>query len=239
MHRIRSAAACIAVCALAATAWAGQDKASRDTSDQAKVVQDSITVLRTLTAGADRQIPEDLLARAEAIVVIPSLVKGGFIIGAKHGKGVVSARDRATNTWSNPAFVDMTGGSIGWQIGVEAVDLVLLVMNRRGLDELLQDRFTLGGSLSVAAGPVGRSGDAATNPQVSAQILAYSKAKGLFAGATLEGGALRGDESDNKDFYGTSSLRDVLNAKPGATGPAAATEWRNALKSLVTMEPRP
>jgi lipid-binding SYLF domain-containing protein len=133
----------------------------------------------------------------------------------------------------------MTGGSIGWQIGVEAVDLVLLVMNRNGLNELLQDRLTLGGSLSVAAGPVGRAGDAATNAQASAQILAYSKAKGLFAGATLEGGALRGDESDNKDFYGTPGLRDVLNAKPGATAPPAAAEWRSALKSLVTMAPKP
>jgi lipid-binding SYLF domain-containing protein len=239
MHRIRTLAATVATCALAATAWAGQDKSSRDTSEEAKVIQDAITVLRDLTSGPDRQIPEDLLARAEAVVVIPSLVKGGFIVGAKHGKGVVSARDRATNTWSNPAFVDMTGGSIGWQIGVEAVDLVLLVMNRNGLDELLQDKFTLGGNLSVAAGPVGRAGAAATNAQVSAQILAYSKAKGLFAGATLEGAALRGDESDNKEFYGTSSLREVVNTKPAASAPAAATEWRNALKSLVTMEPKP
>ncbi len=239
MYFLRSVTAWVAASALATTAWAGQDKPASDVSDEAKLVRDSMSVLQELTTGPDRQIPEHLLARAEAIVVIPSLLKGGFIVGAKHGKGVVSARDRATNTWSNPAFVDMTGGSIGWQIGVESVDLVLLVMNRNGLDELLEDKLSFGGNMSIAAGPVGRSGDAATNATISAQILAYSKAKGLFAGATLEGAALRGDESDNKEFYGTSSLRDVLNAKPTTTAPAAAAEWRSTLKALVSPAPRP
>ena len=239
MHAIRSVvvAALVFSSGLAATAW-GQTSPARD-SDEAKRIAESITVLRELSSTPDRQIPEHLLARAEAIVVIPTLIKGGFVVGAKHGKGVISTRDRATNTWSNPAFVTMTGGSIGWQIGVESVDVVLLVMNRRGVDDLLEDRFTLGGNLSVAAGPVGRSGDAATNAQVSAQILAYSRAKGLFAGATLEGSALRSDNDANKALYKVTSLRDVLSAKPGPAAPAAATTWRNALKSLVTMEPNP
>ena len=238
MHAIRSVVvgALVLSCGLAATAW-GQTTPASD-SDEAKRITESITVLRELSAAPDRGIPEHLLARAEAIVVIPTLIKGGFVVGAKHGKGVISTRDRATNAWSNPAFVNMTGGSIGWQIGVESVDLVLLVMNRRGVDELLEDRFTLGGNLSVAAGPVGRSGDAATNAQVSAQILAYSRSKGLFAGATLEGAALHGDDSANKALYGTTGLREVLAGKP-ATTPAAAATWRSALKSLVTLEPYP
>jgi len=230
-------AALVVSCGLATTTW-GQTTPAAD-SDEAKRMTESITVLRELSGAPDRQIPDQLLARAEAIVVIPTLIKGGFVVGAKHGKGIISTRDRATNTWSNPAFVRMTGGSIGWQIGVESIDLVLLVMNRRGVDDLLDDRFTLGGSLSVAAGPVGRSGEAATNTQVSAQILAYSRSKGLFAGATLEGAALRNDADANKAFYNVSNLREVLAAKPGPSAPAAATAWRTALKSLVATEPNP
>jgi lipid-binding SYLF domain-containing protein len=238
MHAIRSVvvAALVLSCGLAAPAW-GQTTPAGD-SDEAKRITESLTVLRELTGAPDRGIPEHLLARAEAIVVIPTLIKGGFVIGGKHGKGVISTRDRTTNAWSNPAFVNMTGGSIGWQIGVEAVDVVLLVMNRRGVDDLLQDRFTLGGSLSVAAGPVGRTGDAATDAQMSAQILAYSRSKGLFAGATLEGAGLHGDDSANKAMYGTNSLTDVLAGKPTTT-PAAAAAWRSSLKSLVTLAPKP
>jgi lipid-binding SYLF domain-containing protein len=219
-------------------AWA-QTPATSDANDEARLVTESIEVLQELTRTPDQQIPEALLARAEAVVVIPSLIKGGFIVGAKHGKGVISTYDRTTNTWSNPGFVNMTGGSIGWQIGVEAVDLVLLVMNRRGVDELLEDRFTLGGNLSVAAGPVGRTGAAATDAQFSAQILAYSRSKGLFAGATLEGAALHSDDDANKALYGQENLRAVLNAKPAPTAPAAAATWRSTMKSLVKPQPNP
>jgi lipid-binding SYLF domain-containing protein len=119
------------------------------------------------------------------------------------------------------------------------VDLVLLVMNRRGVDELLEDRFTLGGNLSVAAGPVGRTGAAATDAQFSAQILAYSRSKGLFAGATLEGAALHSDDDANKALYGQENLRAVLNAKPAPTAPAAAATWRSTMKSLVKPQPNP
>ncbi len=240
MHPIRSVvlAAVVVSCGLATTAWGQTSPSAANASDEAKLISDSTQVLQELTRGADRQIPEHLLARAEAVVVIPSLIKGGFIVGAKHGKGIISTFDRATNTWSNPGFVNMTGGSIGWQIGVESVDLVLIVMNRRGVDDLLEDRFTIGGNLSVAAGPVGRSGDAATDAQISAQILAYSRSQGLFAGATLEGAALHSDDSANKALYGLNSLRDVLGAKP-ASAPAPANAWRTAMKALVTAEPNP
>jgi SH3 domain-containing YSC84-like protein 1 len=201
-----------------------------------KGIQDSIKVLQDLTSAPDNRIPEHLLARAEAIVVIPSLVRGGFIVGAKHGAGAMSVRDRATNTWSDPAFVRLTGGSIGWQIGVEAVDLVLLVMNRDGVDKLLEDKFTIGGSLSIAAGPVGRSGEAATNAQVAAQILAYSRAKGLFAGATLEGAALHAADTAIKEFYGAPlSLRQILMSKDASRKlPPAAAAWKQTLQRLTS-----
>jgi len=156
------------------------------------------------------------------------------VVGAKHGKGVVSVRDRARNTWSSPVFVKMTGGSIGWQIGVESTDLVLLVMNRKGVDDLLNDKFTLGGNLSVAAGPVGRSADAATTVKIATGILAYSRSKGLFAGASLEGSGLRGDDDANMAFYGREiDLRGIVSER-GLTPkyPEAAANLVKMLKGL-------
>jgi lipid-binding SYLF domain-containing protein len=224
----------VGLAALVGVAWPGYMLA-QDASDEVERIQKSIAVLRDLTTAPEEGIPQYLLERAEAIVVIPSLVRGGFIVGAKHGKGVVSVRDRANNTWSPPAFMNMTGGSIGWQIGAEAVDLVLLVMNKNGVDELLEDRFTLGGNLSVAAGPVGRSASAATNAQVSSQIVAYSKAKGLFAGATLEGAALHEDDDSNEAFYGSElPARTILAGRPaGAATPPAVSMWRDTLQRLT------
>jgi lipid-binding SYLF domain-containing protein len=211
---------------------AGQDRdKAKPATEEAEVIADAIEVLEELTASPDDGIPRHLLKRAEAIVVIPSLIKGGFIVGAKHGKGVMSLRDG--DTWSNPAFVKLTGGSIGWQIGVESVDLVMLVMNKKGVDELLEDRFTIGGTASLAAGPVGRQADAATNAQLSAEILAYSKAKGLFAGATLEGAGLHADDSDNEDFYGADlNLRQVLERRT-SDAPTMASTWRTALRAIT------
>ena len=204
-------------------------------TDEAERIHDSLKILTELNATPDNAIPKHLLERAEAIVVIPSLIKGGFVVGAKHGKGIVSVRDRATNSWSAPAFVDMTGGSIGWQIGVESVDLVLLVMNKDGVSELLDDRFTVGGALGVTAGPVGRSAEASTNPGLDAGILAYSRSKGLFAGATLEGASLRMDKSDNEDFYGkTTTLREITGSGFGSTSlPPAAQAWKASIGRMA------
>jgi lipid-binding SYLF domain-containing protein len=215
--------------------WEPPRYAATQASDEVERIQKSIEVLRDLTTAPDTGIPQYLLERAEGIVVIPNLIKGGFVVGAKHGTGVVSMRDRSRNTWSEPAFIHMTGGTIGWQIGVQSTDLVLLVMNRKGVDDLLSDKFTLGGSLSVAAGPVGRSGEAATDAKVSSQILAYSRSKGLFAGATLEGSAIHADDSGNEAFYGRkTSLRSIVNAsEPLAKYPEPAGRWINTLKSLT------
>jgi len=225
-----------------------QQRPDEDIDDYVERIEESIETLKALTKIPADGIPRYLLERAEAVVVIPSLVRGGFIIGAKHGKGVISVRTRSTaaagetsgvatgGTWSAPAFVNLTGGSIGWQIGAESVDLVLLVMNRDGVNELLEDKFTLGGNLSVAAGPVGRSADAATNVRLDAQILAYSRAKGLFAGATFEGAALHANDSANKAFYGREiSLREILFAgKPFTSLPPIVTMWHQTLTSLAS-----
>jgi lipid-binding SYLF domain-containing protein len=228
-------AALVGVSPLVSTtaAQSGSAQTRQELSDEAQVITESMEVLRELTATPDKGIPNHLLQRAEAIIVIPSLVKGGFIVGGKHGKGIVSVRDRSTRQWTAPAIVKLTGGSIGWQIGLEKVDLAMLVMNRSGVDELLADKFTLGGSASVTAGPVGRSADAATNAQMGSKILAYSRAQGLFAGAALEGAKLHADDDDNAELYGEAvRLRDVLNGKVSTT-PKVAETWREFISRVT------
>ncbi|HEV8395988.1 MAG TPA: lipid-binding SYLF domain-containing protein [Vicinamibacterales bacterium] len=227
--RLNLAAALAALAVLAVLVSASPAGAQ---ADQEKRITDSAAVLETLVRAPDQGIPEDLLERAEAIVVIPSLVKGGFIIGAQHGRGVMSVRDRNTNKWSAPGFVALTGGSIGWQIGVQAVDLVLLVMNREGVKDLLDNEFKLGANASVAAGPVGRQGEASTDASLNAQILAYSRAKGLFAGLSLEGASLRVDRDANKDFYGTSISTDEMVRGITKTTPAGS-QWTATLARLA------
>ncbi len=201
-------------------------------ADEIQRVQDSMAVLHDLTGTPDHSIPRHLLDRSEAIVVIPSLVKGGFVIGAKHGRGVMSSRVGAKG-FSAPAFVTMSGGSIGWQIGVESVDLVLLVMNRQGVSDLLDDKFTVGGNASVAAGPVGRGADAATDAKLSSQILAYSRAAGLFAGASFEGAALRGDKDAIESFYGHPMSVRAITEMTHIVGPEVATTWQQTLNELA------
>jgi len=199
-------------------------------------LQKSIDVLRALTSAADDAIPEFVLKRAEAVVVIPSLIKGGFIVGAEHGKGVMSVRNPDNHTWSPPAFVRLSGGSFGAQIGVQSVDLVLVVVNRDGIDDLLKDRFSLGANASVAAGPIGRSAKAATDILLSAQILAYSRARGIFAGATFDGATLLPDRDANELFYGhrhTTEEIVTLKATAPRQRPAIVWQWQDTLTMLT------
>lgn len=203
-------------------------------TDEIRRVQESMDGLDKLTAAPDKGIPRKLLAEANAIIVIPDMVKGGFIVGAKHGRGVLSTK-LANGSFSNPAFVTMSGGNIGWQIGVESIDLVFLVMNHDGVNDLLSDKFTIGGNLSVAAGPVGRNADVATDAKLGSGILAYSRTAGLFAGATFEGAALRTDKDANESFYGHKvAIQDIIEMKPAATGvPEIARTWRSTLRDLT------
>jgi lipid-binding SYLF domain-containing protein len=200
---------------------------------ETKRIREASRVLESLVSAPDSSIPKYVLERAEAIVVIPRLVKGGLVVGAENGAGVMSIRDGGS--WSLPSFVKMTGGSIGWQIGLEAVDLVLVVLNRDGVDELLRTEFTLGAQAGVAAGPVGRSGEASTDALMSAKILTYSRAKGLFAGATIEGSSLRDDVDANQTFYGERlSARQLFERiPPTVMAPPEASAWRTKLTTLV------
>lgn len=198
------------------------------TKSQASRLREAAIVLHEIHKAPDRDIPNDLWAKAECIAVFPSVKKAAFIIGGEYGKGVISCRHGAD--WSAPAFMILQKGSIGFQIGGEAVDLVLLVMNDHGMNRLLQDKVALGGEASVAGGPVGRDARAMTDAQLKAEILSYSRSQGLFAGLDVSGGVIMPDRDDNHDLYGAEvSPRDILVDKRVST-PEEASGFISALR---------
>ena len=174
----------------------------------------------------DNGIPEDMWAKAECVVVIPGMKKAAFIFGGEYGRGVMSCRNG--DGWSAPAFMQLAKGSWGFQAGAEEIDLVLLVMNRRGAEKLLSNNVSLGVDASIAAGPVGRAASASTDAKLTAEILAYSRAHGVFAGINLSGGSLKPDKDANTDAYGAASVNDVvLSGK--AAAPAEASDFIRTL----------
>ncbi|MDP1571316.1 MAG: lipid-binding SYLF domain-containing protein [Vicinamibacterales bacterium] len=202
--------------------------AAAQTDEQARITE-ATKVLAEIMAAEDQAVPRGLMEKAEAIAVFPSLLRAGFIVGGQHGRGIISVRDPESGTWSAPAFLTITGGSIGAQIGAQAVDLVLVVQNRRGLEQLVRNQFRIGGDAAVSAGPVGRDVSAATDIQMRAQILSYSRSRGLFAGITLNGSTIRQDRDANERFYGKPyrTPQIVFERLGGAPEPTA--EWRAAL----------
>ena len=218
--------------ASATVLWLAQPLAAADPKNELERLSKAAETLSELVQTPDDRIPEHILQRAEGIVVIPNLIKGGFIVGAENGKGVMSIRDSKTAGWSVPSFVAITGGSVGWQIGAQSVDLVLVVMNKDGVNDLLSSEFKLGGEGSVAAGPVGRTAQAATDAKMGAKILAYSRAKGVFAGLSLQGSSLRDDKDANKDVYGRElSAREVFAMTPPSPLPTEVTRWLQTLRT--------
>ncbi len=165
-------------------------------------LDESATVFSEVMATPDKGIPQDLLANARCIVIVPSVKTAAFVIGGKYGKGYLSCRNKGGAGWSAPGTVRIEGGSVGFQIGGSETDLIMLVMNQGGADKLLSSKFTLGGEGSVAAGPVGRTATAQTDLQMHAEILSWSRSQGLFAGLALEGATLRQDLDDNATLYG-------------------------------------
>src|SRR6266568_6411174 len=185
-------------------AWAGSAR-----EDSVERLQKSADVLKEIMAAPDKGIPEEVLDGAKCIAVVPHLIKGGFIVGGKHGRGVATCRTKTG--WSAPAFVSVGGGSWGLQIGAEGVDLVLLVMNDQGFQHLLSSKFQLSGEGSAAAGPVGRHASAGTDWKMNAELLTYSRSKGAFAGLTLEGAVIEQDNDSTEAIYGKGmSFRKIL-----------------------------
>ncbi len=163
-------------------------------------VQAAADVLNEIQGAPDKGIPEDVLGSAECVAVVPSMLKGGFIVGANYGRGLASCR--TPKGWSTPAFFVVTGGSFGFQIGGQAVDLVMLIMNKDGMKHLLSSEFSLGADASVAAGPVGRQAAGNTDWKMRAEVLTYSRARGLFAGVSLNGAVIKQDKDSTREFYG-------------------------------------
>jgi len=171
-------------------------------NDSVKRLNEASAVLSEIMATPDKGIPEDLLANAHCIVIVPGLKSAAFVVGGKYGKGYLSCRKKGLRAWSAPGTVRIEGGSVGFQIGGSQTDLIMLVMNERGVDKLLSSKFTLGAEGSVAAGPVGRTATAQTDAQMKAEILSWSRSQGLFAGLALSGATLRQDLDDNVELYG-------------------------------------
>jgi SH3 domain-containing YSC84-like protein 1 len=193
---------------------------AQSSTKESKRIAEAAAVLQEIHAVPDKDVPRDLWDKAECVLVIPSLEKAAFVFGGEYGKGLMSCRQSAG--WSAPIFMELGKGSWGLQIGAQSIDLVLLVMNKSGVEKLLRNKVSLGAEASIAGGPVGRDARAATDAQMQAEILSYSRTQGLFAGINLSGGVVRSDEDDNQDLYGpTFVAKDVLMSN--AIKPPAAT----------------
>ena len=201
----------------------------------AERLNESTTVMKEIMSAPDNGIPQDLLAKANCLVVVPGVKKAAFIVGAKYGKGFMVCRTKSNNGWGAPASIRMEGGSFGFQIGASETDVVMLVMESSGKNSLLKSKFTLGGDISVAGGPVGRSSSAETDAQMRAKLLSYSRSRGAFAGVALNGATLRQDLDDNHDLYGRAlSNRQIIDGHVAT--PLAATELIATLNHLSARE---
>jgi lipid-binding SYLF domain-containing protein len=196
--------------------------------DEVNQSQKAAKVFNEIMSAPDKQIPDDILAKAECVAVFPDVLKAGFIIGGRGGRGVASCR--TARGWSAPAYFNLGGGSIGLQIGAQSTDFVLLFMDKGGLDSLLSDKFELGGDASVAAGPVGRQAGASTDLKLDAKILSYSRSKGLFAGLELKGVVIKPDKDDMRDVYGKGvTAREALKDNK-VNAPAVVLAFPNTLE---------
>jgi len=206
---------------LAAPGFVSTGFAADDMREADKRIHESALVLSEIMGAGDRAIPEDLLHKAQCVGIVPNLKRAGFIVGAKYGKGVLTCRTREGAGWSAPSTVRVEGGSIGLQIGAGETDVVFIVTSRGGEEKLMKDKFTIGGDASAMAGPVGRSTTAQTDAMMKAEILSWSRSRGIFAGVSLDGATLRPDNDDNTKVYGHAvSQREILEGRVEPT-PAA------------------
>jgi lipid-binding SYLF domain-containing protein len=210
--------------ALSTTMWAADTVQDR--------LMEATKVFTEIMGTPDKGIPQDLLAKAECVIVIPNMKQAAFIVGGEYGKGFATCRDTARSGWTGPAALELNGGSVGFQIGGSSTDLIMLVMNREGMQKLTSDKFTLGADATVAAGPVGRSAAAQTNARMDAEILSWSRSKGVFAGVAITGASVRPDKSDNRALYGKDiTNREILSGT--MTPPANANSLAMAINKFA------
>ncbi len=204
-----------------------------DADREADLAGEAVQVLRKTMDTPDHRIPDSLLRDAEAIAVIPHVVKAGLVFGGRHGRGLLSVRMR-DGVWSNPIFISLTGGSVGFQAGVESTDVILVFRTRRGVDSIVNGKFTLGADASVAAGPVGRSAAMSTDQKLEAEIYSYSRSRGLFAGVALDGSVLRVRERSNRRVYGSDiTPRRILEGGTRGT-PEPVVAFRDLLEESTS-----
>jgi lipid-binding SYLF domain-containing protein len=215
--------ACVALLFLCANAQAGVQEEAR--------AENAVRVLKQIMQAPDRGIPAHLVRDAYAIAVIPDVIKAGFVIGGRHGLGLLAVKKGGV--WSNPSFLRMNGGSIGFQAGVQSTDVILVFRTQRGVDSIVHGKFALGADASVAAGPVGRSADAATDAQLQAEIYSYSRSRGLFAGVALDGSVLSIDNTANQAVYGQGITPRRIFAGEVSNVPDAVVDFRDRLEEYT------
>jgi len=228
--QVRSTLIMVIILLLIALAWnsvgAGEKEATK--------VQDATEVLTEIMAIPEKGIPPALLHNAYGIAVIPAVLKAGFVVGGRYGWGILAIRPK-DGGWSSPTFVSLTGGSLGYQIGAQSTDIISVFKRGKSIDGIVKGKFTLGADAAIAAGPVGRHAEAATDVQLKAEIYSYSRSRGLFAGVALEGAALQIDHKSNVAFYGKKGITpgDIFAGK-GIAVPAAAEKFEQALTKYTT-----
>jgi SH3 domain-containing YSC84-like protein 1 len=209
------------VAVLACALVAGNVLGAQASTKESKRIEEAATVLSEIHSVPDKDIPQDLWDKAACVLVVPSLKKAAFVVGGEYGKGLMSCRHQGA--WSAPVFMQVGKGSWGLQIGAQSIDLVLLVMNESGMEKLLGNKVSLGAEASIAGGPIGRDARAATDAQLKAEILSYSRTQGLFAGVNLSGGVVKADPDDNQDLYGANVTPKAV-LLDGAVAPPSVTE---------------
>jgi SH3 domain-containing YSC84-like protein 1 len=216
----------IAVVAIACLAPMALADDKKDVSDEVRRMDAAATVLNEIMGTPDKGIPQEIMESAKCLAVVPSMLKGGFVVGANYGKGIATCR--TATGWSAPAPIKLAGGSVGFQIGGEAVDVVMVIMNDKGMRNLLSSKFKLGADASVAAGPVGRHAEGDTDWKMRAEVLSYSRARGVFAGIALNGAAISQDNDETRVLYG-----DHVNFEKILTGGVAAPAGANTFLATV------
>jgi len=190
----------------------GRQSAAVESADQVKKVEDCIRALDEMMKESDKSIPVSLIRDCAGIAILPDVIKAGFVVGGRFGRGVVLVRTK--DGWSDPAFIDIKGGSLGWQAGVQSADVILVFRTPRSVEDITKGKFTLGADIGIAAGPLGRTAEASTDAQLKAEILSYSKSRGLYAGLSFQGSSIQDDPKANGEFYGgTTGAKDVLEGK--------------------------
>jgi lipid-binding SYLF domain-containing protein len=231
LRRIASSALVMVIAVSTASAGipgAAAPVARKEAADQAQKIEEAIRVLEEMMKESDKSIPVSLIENCAGIAIIPDVIRAGLVIGGRHGKGVLLLRT-ASGGWTDPSFIDIKGGSIGWQAGVQSADVILVFRTPRSVEKITEGDFTLGADVGVAAGPLGRTAEASTNSELKAEILSYSRSRGLYAGLTFQGSSIQEDRKANRAFYGADiSPKDIFAGKAAAV-PEAAAKLRRAL----------